>query len=453
MRSIAIGLVAAVLAAALTPVAAMAADKGAPGVGDAKTHAEGMADVPPLIQQTGINCTPTDANLVGKTKQKDAASGKEVETKVYEVVCQEGLGYVVMAPDAGEAHAFDCLAFLDRKPKPGEPDKGQVYCRLPGNADPLAGMTPLLTKAGIANCMPSEGRYMGSATDGKLDEYEVACSDGSVYVLQDPRAGSPKKLTAVNCLLLKVGDCQYMPKEKYLAQLTSVAAPAARNCQATDARWIGATSDGSNFFELACTDPSAGFVLQTDPAGKYVKTIDCARASAIAGGCTLTAAAASQTADTGTYTRLAQQIGYPCNVKAYHSFGLDSKGREVVELSCSDHPGGVIATLPVDKGQSGEYWNCLRAEAHQLQCALTPKEDVYAVLTTQLSAAGKHCHVTNGRPIGTDASGDDFVEVVCQEGGGNVIDYGPGSDKVKNVLGCGMAKGIGGGCKLTAVGQ
>ena len=60
MRSVVVGLVAAVLAAGLAPAAAFAKDKPAAGIGqgDAKSHQEGMAETPALIQQTGSVARP-----------------------------------------------------------------------------------------------------------------------------------------------------------------------------------------------------------------------------------------------------------------------------------------------------------------------------------------------------------------------------------------------------------
>ncbi len=154
-------------------------------------------------------------------------------------------------------------------------------------------------------------------------------------------------------------------------------------------------------------------MFQTDAAGKFKSAMDCARASAIGGGCTLTQTA-GQTAETGTYTRLAKEVGYACNVSSYKSFGQDTKtGREVVELACSDHPDGAFAMLPVNKGQAGEVFNCLRAEARQLKCTLTPASATYAKIGAEMAAKGKTCQVTNGRAVGLAPSGDDYVEVAC----------------------------------------
>ncbi len=401
MKSIVFGLTAALLAVAMTPAASHAASEPKPAskADEAKKHTQGMAEAPPLIQQAGVTCTPTDAIFMGEGKTKDAAGKDGPNQKIYELVCQEGLGYVLLAPAGGTPQAFDCLAMSSLKPKPGEKDSGRPYCRLPANEDPVKGVAALAARAGL-KCPATQAHYMGSSGDGKLDQYEVACADGTAAIIQSPRSGSTQKLVSVDCLALAPGTCsEFLPKDKLLARLSSLAAPANRPCQASDARYMGTvTANQNSYYELACAGDKPGYVLQLDANNKYVATIDCARATSIAGGCNLTSASAAQTNDNETYTKLAKQIGYSCAVKSYHSFGTEPKsGREVVELSCSDHPDGAIAMLPIDAGQKGEYFNCIRAAGKGLKCALTPPEATYSRLSSEITAQGKSCQVSNAQ--------------------------------------------------------
>lgn len=443
MKFISIALAAAL--ALCLPVAANAATK-ASAAADAKGHATGMTELPPLLQQAGVPCTLTDANFAGVSKAKDA---KAPDNKVYEAVCQEGLGYMVLSPTGGTPVAYDCLALTVNAPKPGEPDKGGLYCRLPANANPVAGLKTFTTKAGLT-CTPVQGRWMGVSTEDKFNEYEVACSEGAVYVLQVPELGSAHTLTSVDCITLPGDSCQYFTAAKRLATISGYSAGANRpQCQPSDARFVGVLPNGDKFYELACADGKSGYIFEVSPAGQFKTATECARASAIGGGCTLTATA-GDTGEAGTYTRLAGEIGYPCKVSSYKSMGLEQKSnRELVELACSDHPDGAFAMLPTDKTQKGEVFNCIRAEARQLKCTLSPVEATYAKLTSELVSKGKTgCTVTNARTIGVAANGEDYVEVACQGGGGWVINYTPGIEVVKDTIACAQAKGIGGGCKL-----
>ncbi|HEY5409653.1 MAG TPA: hypothetical protein VIJ94_02890 [Caulobacteraceae bacterium] len=447
MRFLALGLMAAVLAAALTPAGAYAADKDKklPGQGDAKSHAQAMMDAPPLIQQVGINCTPTDANfMVGKSNE----GGKATSTKIYELVCQQGLGWMIFAPEGGAPTAFDCLALSERKPKAGEADKGQIYCRLPQNADPAKGLAATVAQTGTT-CQIADGRWRGTSADNKMDQYEIACTDSNDFVLQVPRGGTPKP-NAVNCIDMKAGECQYLPKDKYLAQLTAMGQASGRPCQVTDGRFMGRTPANHSFFELACSDEKSGYVLETDQDNHYVRALDCGRAAGMGLGCELTSAAAVQTSEDTTYTEAAKAIGFNCPVSGYHQFGVDSKtGREVVELSCTGHPESYISLLPVDKGQTGAYINCVRAAGIALKCVLSPMEATYAKLSSDVSQNGKSCQVTSARDVGTTADGDDYVEAACAGGPGVVIRYPAKTDTAKSVQTCAAAKATGLTCTLS----
>lgn len=446
MRVIAIGLAVAALAAvALSPLSGAYAKSDKPD----KAHEQGMAEAPALLQQTGANCTLTDANHVGSSKMKDAA-GKDVETQVYEVACQEGLGYMILAPANAAPSAFDCLALSVNAPKEGDKaSTGGLYCRMDVNAHPLTALQPIVNKAGVA-CTVNQGRWMGAGAEQKFNQYEIGCSEGAAYVIQVPFGGSTHPLNAVDCMTAPADTCTYFPKAKMISVIAAMAAPSGRTCTPTDARYVGTLSNKDNFYEIACSDPAASYIFETDPSGKFKTATDCARASAIGGGCTLTQTA-GQTAETSTYTRLAKEVGYPCTVSSYKSFGPDVKtGRELVELACSDHPDGAFAMLPVNKGQAGETFNCLRAESRQLKCTLTSAAATYAKVSAQMSAKGKTCQVSNGRGVGLAATGDDYIEVSCAGSTGYMVQYGPGIEAVKAVIACKDAKGIGGGCKLGA---
>ena len=449
MRFLAIGLMATVLAASLLPTGALAADKPAPapGQGDAKSHAQAMMDAPSLIQQTGINCTPTDANV--STGKATDANGKSTTTKIYELVCQQGLGWMIFAPEGGMPNAFDCLALSTRKPAPGAKDTGGVFCRLPPNEDPLKGVQAVAAQGGVS-CPLAQARWMGTSADGKLDQYELACADGSASVLQVPRVGSSQKMTNVGCMDLKHGDCTYVPKEKYISQIASMAQAAGRPCDVNDGRFIGKTPGNHSFFEVGCADGKSGYVLEVDEANKYVRTIDCGRSGPMGLGCELTSAGAAQTSENATYTQAAKGIGFNCDVKSYHQFGVDAKtGREVVELACNNSPESYIALLSVDKGQTGRYMDCVRAAGVSLKCVLSPIEATYAKLSSDISKSGKSCMVNGGRDVGTTATGDDYVEVSCAGGPGMVLTYPDTNDTIKASQTCASAKAIGLTCTLS----
>lgn len=419
--------------------------KAAAAAPDAKNKEKGQAEAPPLLQQLGYACTVADATFVGTSKTKDD-KGKEVKNAVYEVACSEGMGYVVQQPEGGAPIAFDCVKLATVAAK----TPGQYSCALPANTDPSKGLQSVVTKSG-ASCSVSKARWVGSIAADKKEEYEVGCADGNAFIVVVPQPGSTAQLVSESCLrATKAGiTCEFFGKDQVIAQLKTFAAAANRTtCEVSDGTYIGEAANHTQFYEVACTDGKSGFIVQTDPAGKVTQTVDCAKAANIVGGCKLTTISVGDTSDNPTYTKLAKEIGFDCNVSSYRSFGTDQSGRETVELACANQPAGAVASLPTSKGQTGEWINCGRAEARSLKCTLSKPEATYALINEQLKAKGKDCPVSGMRGMGSTATGEDYVEVTCSTGGGLVLKYAPGKDNLVDVLACAQAKGIAEGCKL-----
>lgn len=419
-------------------------DKAA-AAASAKGKEKGMADTPALLQQAGYSCTPSDANYLGVNKTKDD-KGKETQTNIYEVACPGTLGYLVMSKEGSPPEAYDCLKLAAAQ----KVNPKALTCALPENANPLPALQPFVAKAGIT-CTINKARFFGSNSTNKVDDYEVGCAEGGAYILVIPAPGSTRQLVAESCFsAAREGvSCEYQPKETIVAQIKTMAAGANRtNCQITDASWVGQAANKHDFYEIACADGKSGFMIETD-GPKFLSAIDCARATAIGGGCKLTTISEGDTSDSATYTKLSKESGYDCAVTSYRSFGVEPNGgREIVELACSNHPAGTVAFLPTGKGQTGDFINCARADARGLKCGLAKPDATYAAINDQLKALGKDCPVNGARGMGHTESGDDYVEVTCSTGGGLVLHYGPGREKLSEVLACAQAKGIGEGCKL-----
>jgi hypothetical protein len=164
----------------------------------------------------------------------------------------------------------------------------------------------------------------------------------------------------------------------------------------------------------------------------------------------LSQADAGQTAEAGTYNKLAKQIGYDCDVNKYQSYGAETGGqREIVELACGNHPEGAFAMVPTGSGQTGEYFNCVRALDRGLTCHLTPISATYALISKQIAARGKTtCDVNNGRGIGKDSKGSEFIEVACGNGPNLVLEYSRlPTETLISALPCAQAT-IADACKL-----
>lgn len=410
----------------------------APAVDPAAAKAAVMAKLPALITTSQVECTPTDARLIGNFQRKEGET--TINTEVVEAACQEGMGYVLANASNGLVQADDCVAAVIN----------QVTCTLPGNANPVAAMQPWLTKAGVA-CTPEKARILGKTATGKI--YEVACQAGNGLVLSVPATASPEaKFTAVTCLATAslATKCTLTTEEQNMAPAKALLAKAPKPCTVANTRYV-MTSNNGDYFEYECSDKT-GFMILANPAGEFVRQVNCADARGISGGCTLTQADAGSTTDNAIYTRLAKAAGFDCNVAKYSVFPASGGGREIVEMACSNRPDGAVGIFPGTG--NAEILNCGRSGVENYRCNLTAPETAYTPVTAQLAALGKSsCKVSNIRPIGvsqaTAPKQQAFIEVACADGDpGWVIVYPRGVNTPSEVLSCGQATGIGGGCQL-----
>jgi hypothetical protein len=396
---------------------------------DPKVQQQSMKDAPALVQQAGLDCQLSNAYLLGQSEDK--VGGKSVKSNIYELACGPGLGYIFVSKPSGDPGLFDCLTLKNAadkavaaKQKPGN------TCQLPENKDPKQGLAPLLAKAKVPCASVSDGEWKGASGTDKINVYEAACSDGVGYLLTVPMPGSTKTLAAVDCTKdATVGvDCTLTSKTQIEQHIIKLSAGADRaGCMPTKARWVVTDpSNNNDYYEVGCADGKSSYMFQSDNKGSF-KVIECIRATKIAGGCTYSNVDAGQTADIATYQKLAQQIKYPCMVSKYQSYGSapDGSGRELVELACSDHPDGAAALVPTSAGQTGAYYNCVRApSAVGLTCRLTQPQVVYSKISTQIAGRGKTtCQVDGARGIGKDDKGQDYVEVTCGSAPSLVLTY------------------------------
>ena len=455
MKFLRIGFIAA-LALALHGQAIAATAPAAPAAVkiDQKMRDQGMKEAPAVIQQAAVDCTVSDAYLMGNGEA--TVDGKKVKTSIYEVACGTGMGYVVQSTPGGTPQSYDCLTMKDSADKAiAAKQKPGPVCNLPANADPKQGLVPLLTKAGVNCGTISAARWMGSSPAEKISLYETICSNGGGYVLMEPLAGSTKPLTAVDCVKApSLGvECELTSKDQIAAGIIKTAAGANKpTCMPNKARWVVTDPSNKNdYYEVGCADGKTGFMFIADEKGAFKSVVECVRATRIADGCTLSNVDAGQTSDSATYAKLAKQAGYDCNVNKYQSYGTENNGpREIAELACADHPEGAYILAPTGTGQTGEYFNCVRALGRGLTCHLTPIAATYAKISSQIAARGKTtCAVDGGRAIGRDAAkGSDFIEVTCGAAPGLVLEYSKlPQETLVSALPCAQAT-IADACKL-----
>ena len=432
MRRLATAMLAlATLTLGLAPVAAYAQDKAKPAITKAARDA-GMKDAPAVVQKANLTCTVSDAYFIGKSNEGDKAS-------VYEVACQQGPGYVVMAGATG-TKVYDCLA-VEAQP--------QLACRLPANADPKQDLKPYIASAGVT-CTPANARYLGS--NATIAVYEAACQEGPGYILQAPLPGLTAATVAIPCLQASgTTACTLTSQAQGQAYLASLAAKASRTCQISGSRYLGTDQkSGTAYYELGC-GAQPGFVLGANKAGGVDRVLSCTEAKTMAGGCTLTdetKVAAQQTAD---YTRLVKASGFDCDISKTREIGQDSAHNPVVELACSNRPDGMVGVFPAAGSGRVQLVDCVKSGefGESGACQLTTPTPVYARYTAALAAKGRSsCKVSGARYLGSTPSNTDFVETACSDGKPGWVIELTQAEQVKQLLSCGQAKAAGLSCKL-----
>jgi hypothetical protein len=175
----------------------------------------------------------------------------------------------------------------------------------------------------------------------------------------------------------------------------------------------------------------------------------------IAGGCKLTQFTPAPTGpsadDKAAYTALAKKAGFNCDVSKFGRFprkDTDAAGTEVVELACANQAEGGVGFFG---GPKESVVTCLQAHADGYKCSFSEESAAYPKLTAALKSKGRTtCTVSQGRHVGSSPD-EDFVEVGCSDGQpGWVIAFASHTNTVTDVLNCGQAEDIAGGCKLAS---
>lgn len=398
----------------------------------------GKKEAPAVMAASAVKtCQVTDALFLG---QADDPEAKGKKSSVYEVACQTGPGYIAISkPSSPQPTVINCIIAQG----------GNAKCQLPQNTDFKAALAPAVQQTG-RQCAVSDLRYVGSNAAQGTDYYEVACAAPQLGFLMGVNASGAAPV--VNDCAAALGTqqpCTLTTKAQIVASYQPAVAKSGKACQVSDIRPIGRSkSGGEDFVEIACGS-SPGFVLVTDATGGFKSAVDCAKAQSIGEGCKLTDVSVAKTEEAGVYTRLAAKAGFPCQVKEYRYIGQDAQNREVVEISCKDHPEGGLGLFS-ETGKS-VVMDCIRAKGvGDTVCKLSDPALVYPKYTAALAAKGRGtCKVSGAMFLGRTQQGLDYVETACADGApGWVIGFPEGSMAAGDLLTCRQASNAGLPCKL-----
>ena len=246
----------------------------------AATPEQILAEAQALLTAAGTSttCQVTEAAQPGMNAEQQ---------KIYEAVCSEGPGYILIA--ATPPQAFDCLelagtAATVRLRDPAA-DVGQ-QCALPDNLNGLAVIGGWARSVGVT-CTIDEAVAIGKS-DADNIVYEIGCAGVDGYWLEKVGTGWDLK----DCLQVAStgGTCRFTTGQEqadwFEPKLTGTDAAA---CDVTQVRLMGSNANG-RFYEAKCAAEGEGYIARINTQGETDRTYTCvaARQQRIGNGCSLT---------------------------------------------------------------------------------------------------------------------------------------------------------------------
>jgi hypothetical protein len=153
-----------------------------------------------LIKTLQISCELSDAKLIVSGTRRPASGGREVETRVYEVACSGAMGYLLETQGTDMPLGISCLdAEQTRAADVAKGREPGFFCKLPANKDVYAMVASLISAGGGASCSIRELKAFGRSESTRSEYSEVACQDGTGFLLRTALPGSQAKTQVTSC--------------------------------------------------------------------------------------------------------------------------------------------------------------------------------------------------------------------------------------------------------------
>lgn len=321
---------------------------------------------------------------------------------------------------------------------------------------------PAAVQAAKVGCTVSDAFWINTTTDpktkAKTSFYEVACSEGMGYLLQQTDAGTQ----AFNCLAIQSQAAEATakgeknpvtcklpgnadPKQGLAPMLTA----AGRNCTVSNARPMGMTAAGEQYYEVACQG-APGYVIKTGVGGAKPDVMDCAQFLGTPQACTLT----TKEQIVASVATLQKASGQPCATPSDARFVGSGSNGVYYEIACGSGNAGYIIQADANGAYKAAF-ECSKAQSIGGGCQLTNvevSEVAEAATYTKLAKAGGYnCDVAKYRFIGVDEkSKSEVVELACKDRADGAIAMFPnGAGAKAQFFDCVASAAIGVTCNLS----
>jgi hypothetical protein len=242
-----------------------------------------------LVKTLQLSCDVIDAELVVSGTSRSAAGGKEVETRVYEVACRSGMGYLLEARGSETPVGISCVAAeaahaadAAKGKKPG------FFCQLPENRDVKAVAATMMAAAGTP-CTVNDVRWFGRSSTTQSEYSEVVCDDGNGYLLRTALPGSQAQTTVLSCadaakqgIKCRLTDSGPIESPVTLDTFKGALAQNGVSCKIDQIREVGQEEIRKRYVvEYLCANRGAGMVAFIPLAGNSnpYESVDCAAAA------------------------------------------------------------------------------------------------------------------------------------------------------------------------------
>lgn len=288
-----------------------------------------IAQIQPFVAKSGVACDVTNTRGIGHAPT----------ASYFEVACSNGRGYIVKASappnPAQPTELITCLAFNEQSP---------VYCKLTDPAAQLALINTLASQSG-KGCDVKDKRYVLTAQD-LSNYYEVACTNGKGYMLQENAAG--KLAQTIDCAEADSigGGCTltngHQAQTAQLGLYTKLAQAAGYNCQVAKYFPFNVNMPGHDVVELACSNRPDGAVA-IFPASTSEKAViyNCDLSELAGYRCSFTKPEAGYPQLTEALRKLGKSS---CAVSGDRVVGTTPQKLGYVEVACADgNPGYIMS--------------------------------------------------------------------------------------------------------------
>ena len=244
------------------------------------------ADLTGLLNSVQFSCPVTDAQL--RLEGTETVDGASVKTQSYEAACGNGLGYFIVGRgQQGRLSGITCFAAdATRQADLQAYRQPDLACTLPENLDTKTIATNVVLRKGMS-CAVRDVRWIGVSAKSNTDYTEIACSDGTGFILASPLPGSTATPQLVKChdAAAQGIPCKLSDNGALIITLQTFKDALAQHqvaCDVSDVRSIGKeTKSGRHVVEFACKQHPEGLVAYIPLNGNTApfETLDCAAAA------------------------------------------------------------------------------------------------------------------------------------------------------------------------------